>query len=31
MIKLRRMRSAEHVACIEEKKNAYDVLAGKPK
>jgi hypothetical protein len=30
MIKLRRMRWAEHVAPIEEKRNVYRILVGKP-
>jgi len=28
-IKLRRMRRAEHVACVEKKRGAYRVLVGK--
>jgi hypothetical protein len=31
MIKLRRMRWAGHVACMEEMRNAYRILVGKPK
>jgi hypothetical protein len=30
MTKSRRMRWARHVACIEEKRNAYRVLVRKP-
>jgi hypothetical protein len=30
MIKSRRMRWAEPVACMEEKQNAYRILMGKP-
>jgi hypothetical protein len=30
MIKSRRMRWAGHVACMEEKRNAYRILVGKP-
>jgi hypothetical protein len=30
IIKLRRMRWAEHVACMGEKRNAYRILVGKP-
>jgi hypothetical protein len=30
MMKSRRIRWAEHVACIEEKNNAYRILVGKP-
>jgi hypothetical protein len=29
-IKSRRMRWAEHVACMAEKRNAYRILVGKP-
>jgi hypothetical protein len=30
-IKSRRMRWAEHVACVGERRNVYRVLMGKPK
>jgi hypothetical protein len=31
MISSRRMRWAEHVACLGEKRDAYRILVGKPK
>jgi hypothetical protein len=31
VIKSRRMRWAEHVACMEEMRNPYRVMVGKPK